>query len=1281
MTSPLRQFQPRVYQETIFAQSLNKNTLVVLPTGLGKTAISMMLAVAKLKQHKDSKVIILAPTKPLVHQHLETFQKHINPQFLHEDEMIVFTGAIKAEKRQELWNDARIIFSTPQCVTGDTVIYSLKYGPISIQSFVEKHSLTEKEYDTGQGFEGISKEKILGFNNDKIEPVEISKVWKRTAKKTISINTELNKNIECTEEHPLLTINDHGDTEWKQARDLEKAQYVAVPSEITIPDQQQNLFSLFNKTKFNIQDRKYINTLLDIIKQKKLMPLSPYSQYRHTSMPLDIFLKLHKITKSKLPEKLFLTNKTGRSKIVTLSNTPSKELAYILGAMAGDGHIGDRSSAHGNKVVLSEIMYESIATTFIKNVKKCFNITPTSIKEKGIIYHNTCFAEVLNCLGIQKGKKTFTVRIPKYILSGPTEHIAHFLSGLFNADGDATKHMVRFATVSQNLAQDTQYALLRLGIISSLELRAPKMQKIGIRKINSSQVHIICITGRENLLKFLSICNPEKDKCQNLLVNLQNTTNPYTRSKNILPIPELLGTIYLENKQKIAKQNSSLTKSTFKTYRSREFLENFCKDLQSEGATKLQKLLNMPVRWVKIKQIKRNIDEKYVYDVTVPGCHNFIANQIINHNTIENDVLSKKMSLEDVSLIVFDEAHRATGDYSYVWLAHQYNKQAKNERILALTASPGTDEEVIDAVCTNLKIEHIEVKDRNSPDVKPYVKDVKIEWVEVDLPKPMLEAIKLIKDMVNQRAKTLEPLFGQINANIKYLKKTDLLKLQAYMQGMIGRNEGSSEIYTALSTCAQIMKLQHAQELLETQGVAAENMYMADMQEQGLKGKTKAAQNIISDPNFRTALIKVHKLSEDKIEHPKTHKVVDTLNYMFDLKKDTKIIIFNNYRDSISSLHKHILKHCDTNVIKPEIFVGQAKKKGMGLTQKKQLEVIKDFKAGVHNVLIMSSVGEEGLDIPAVDMVLFYEPVPSAIRQIQRAGRTGRQETGLVTILVAKGTRDVAYLYSTKNKTKKMYEVLDNAQKYYARQQAKDPVKSKPPVVISSTQRTLFDVQKETPKEEIKTYVPKIVVDSREKSNRIIKQLMDKGVDIELKQLTYGDYILSEEIGVEFKTKKDFVDSLLDGRMFEQASALARNFTKPLYVVQGEEDLFSIRNVNSKAILGALASIATSFRIPVIFTKDTEETSDLFYSILKKQDRKFEVNQHAHKPKDGKDLQEYIVGGLPNIGPTVAKSLLKHFETIQNITNASIDDLSQVDMMGAVKAKGIYDIVRKIYLP
>jgi len=686
---------------------------------------------------------------------------------------------------------------------------------------------------------------------------------------------------------------------------------------------------------------------------------------------------------------------------------------------------------------------------------------------------------------------------------------------------------------------------------------------------------------------------------------------------------------------------------------------------------------------------------------------------------LENDVLSKKITLENVSLIVFDEAHRATGDYSYVWLAHQYAKHAKNPRILALTASPGTDEEVIDAVCTNLKIEHIEVKDRDSPDVKPYVKDVIIDWIEVDLPKPLLDSIKEFKDMIDQRTKLLEPLLGQINANTKFLKKTDLLKLQAYLQGMIGRNEGSAEIYVALSICAQIMKLQHAQELLETQGVISANTYMQEMWEQGQRGKTKAAQNIVSDPRFRTALVKVQKLATDNIEHPKTHKVVDILNYMFDIKKDTKIIIFNNYRDSISSLHTHIMKNCNQDIIKPEIFVGQAKKKGMGLSQKQQLETIKKFKEGVFNVLIMSSVGEEGLDIPAVDMVLFYEPVPSAIRQIQRAGRTGRQETGLVTILVARGTRDVAYLYSTKHKQKRMYDVLDTAQKHYEREQAKVPSLSKPPLVVSATQKTLFDVHKETmvqnsrgdtsdrgcvqnvhqsdtdrinqivqdEQQSSHTFVsvqPKIVVDSREKSNRIIKQLMDKNVDIELKQLTYGDYILSEHIGVEFKTKKDFVDSLLDGRMFEQASALARNFSKPLYVVQGEEDILSVRNVHAKAILGALASIATAFRIPVIFTKDAQETADLFYSILKKQtkqDTAFEVNQHAHKPKEGKELQEYIVGSLPNIGPIVAKSLLKKFGTIQAICNASVEELSQVEMMGAVKAKGIYDIVRTRYLP
>ena len=107
----IKDFTPRLYQETILATAVKQNTLVVLPTGMGKTAISLLLAAQRFKQYPNSKVLILAPTRPLVEQHIETFKQYME---LPEENFSVFTGMIKHEKRQELWKTAKVIFSTPQ---------------------------------------------------------------------------------------------------------------------------------------------------------------------------------------------------------------------------------------------------------------------------------------------------------------------------------------------------------------------------------------------------------------------------------------------------------------------------------------------------------------------------------------------------------------------------------------------------------------------------------------------------------------------------------------------------------------------------------------------------------------------------------------------------------------------------------------------------------------------------------------------------------------------------------------------------------------------------------------------------------------------------------------------------------------------------------------------------------------------------------------------------------------------------------------------------------------
>jgi len=112
----LENITPRQYQQKIFETCSKKNCLVVLPTGIGKTLIALMLTIDRMKKYPGEKVVFLAPTKPLAEQHLETFKKHLPELFA---DMQLFTGKVKADERKKIWRTADIIFSTPQCIAND----------------------------------------------------------------------------------------------------------------------------------------------------------------------------------------------------------------------------------------------------------------------------------------------------------------------------------------------------------------------------------------------------------------------------------------------------------------------------------------------------------------------------------------------------------------------------------------------------------------------------------------------------------------------------------------------------------------------------------------------------------------------------------------------------------------------------------------------------------------------------------------------------------------------------------------------------------------------------------------------------------------------------------------------------------------------------------------------------------------------------------------------------------------------------------------------------------
>ena len=389
---------------------------------------------------------------------------------------------------------------------------------------------------------------------------------------------------------------------------------------------------------------------------------------------------------------------------------------------------------------------------------------------------------------------------------------------------------------------------------------------------------------------------------------------------------------------------------------------------------------------------------------------------------LENDILSSRIHLRDVSLLVFDEAHRATGDYSYVWVAKQYMKQATQPLILGLTASPGSDKATIQEVVDNLSISQIEYRELTSADVAPYVQETKLEFVDLDLPEPLKEIHVLLQKAYIQRLHQLKNAGFLQGLDASRVRKTQLLMFMARLQKEIAQQQFTPEIATGISVGAQALKISHAVELIETQGVGAVSAYFKSMLSQAKVGKTKAVVAVCQDPLIRLAIHKAAELADLQIEHPKMKTLQLIVNNTLKKNEHAKIIIFSQYRDTLKTICEKIN---EIPMADAKMFVGQAKKLGTGMSQREQLAMLEDFGNGLFNVVCMSSVGEEGLDIPSVDLVIFFEPIPSAIRTIQRRGRTGRHDEGRVIVLCTKGTRDVAYRWVAYQKEKNMYGILE----------------------------------------------------------------------------------------------------------------------------------------------------------------------------------------------------------------------------------------------------------------
>lgn len=403
--------------------------------------------------------------------------------------------------------------------------------------------------------------------------------------------------------------------------------------------------------------------------------------------------------------------------------------------------------------------------------------------------------------------------------------------------------------------------------------------------------------------------------------------------------------------------------------------------------------------------------------------------------TIINDLKTGICDPKKIVLLVVDEAHRATGGYAYVEVVKFLTRFNSSFRVLALTATPGASIEAVQEVIDSLGISRVEIRTEESLDIRHYVHPRKVDTALFDDSEEMIMIMGLF-------SKSLQPVLNKVNIMNAYWSK-DPMSLTPYgctqaRMRWLASNAGKNANWGVKSMVNAIFSLlaslAHGIELLKYHGIGPFHRSVRSFRDGGSEQSEKGGKyrkEIIESIHFQTMMtrIQIWDNEPDFVGHPKLEYLQSIILRHFveagdaygednALSKDTRVMIFAHYRDSAEEIAK-VLKRNDP-MVRPHVFVGQANSKGSdGMDQKTQLSVIKMFQEGTYNTLVATSIGEEGLDIGEVDLIVCYDASASPIRMLQRMGRTGRKRAGNIVVLLMKGKEE-----SNFNKAKDNYEKI-----------------------------------------------------------------------------------------------------------------------------------------------------------------------------------------------------------------------------------------------------------------
>ena len=392
---------------------------------------------------------------------------------------------------------------------------------------------------------------------------------------------------------------------------------------------------------------------------------------------------------------------------------------------------------------------------------------------------------------------------------------------------------------------------------------------------------------------------------------------------------------------------------------------------------------------------------------------------IATPQVVRNDVQNGLTHLSDVALLIIDEAHRANGNHAMAQVGDLFAEQHPDGLVLAATASPGHIEAEINEVCERLRIENIHVRPPGDALLAPYATGLEVNDVVVEVPdelRLLANPLQLWLSRIVERLRRLGFYTRQ-----GHVTAGGLQEAQKRISASISKGESFG--YRAAKENGIAMRLNHLISSILCQGVAATRETLSRIG-QGGQDEKKSAREFAADP--RIVQLK-DTLAEMNEIHSKVTMVRRMVRRQLKESPDSRIIVFANFRDTVDEISR-VLTDVENAV--PQRFVGQASRDGSsGMSQKMQLESLDTFRSGEANVLVATSVGEEGLDVPNADLVIFYEPVGSEIRTIQRRGRTGRQRAGTVHVLIAKDTRDEGARASAKHREQRMFRSIQQVRR------------------------------------------------------------------------------------------------------------------------------------------------------------------------------------------------------------------------------------------------------------